>query len=214
MPSLSRSSTQPVSILNSHDMLFLIVLILQLYSFFLMYLPICCDLAIGERIRFIRNLRGMTQKYLGMAVGFPKRTADIRMAQYESGTRTPKDDLTNNLANALEISPQALDLPNIDSEIGLMHTLFALEDIYGIKIGEIDGEGCLRLDKNRSTTYVSMFEMLNAWRQEAAKLEAGKISKEEYDKWRYRYPAFDLAQRWAKVPSQELSDMLLDDLQK
>ena len=30
-------------------------------------------MAIGERIRFIRNLRGMTQKWLGQAVGFLKR---------------------------------------------------------------------------------------------------------------------------------------------
>jgi len=171
-------------------------------------------MAIGERIRFIRNLRGMTQKYLGMAIGFPERTADIRMAQYESGTRTPKDDLTNSLANVLEVSPQALDLPNIDSEIGLMHTLFALEDIYGIKIGEIDGEVCLRLDKNRGTTYVSMFEMLNAWQQEAAKLDAGEITKEKYDQWRYKYPEFDTTQRWAKVPSQELRDALVKELNK
>ena len=28
-------------------------------------------MAIGERIRFFRNLRGMTQKYLGQVVGFP-----------------------------------------------------------------------------------------------------------------------------------------------
>jgi transcriptional regulator with XRE-family HTH domain len=171
-------------------------------------------MAIGERIRFIRNLRGMTQKYLGMAIGFPERTADIRMAQYESGTRTPKDDLTNNLANVLEVSPKALDLPNIDSEIGLMHTLFALEDIYGIKVGEIEGEVCLRLDKHRGTTYVSMFDMLNAWRQEAAKLETGEITKAQYDQWRYRYPEFDTTQRWAKVPSQELSDALINKLNK
>ena len=46
-------------------------------------------MAIGERIRFFRNLRGMTQKYLGTVVGFPEKTADIRMAQYESGSRTP-----------------------------------------------------------------------------------------------------------------------------
>ena len=39
-------------------------------------------MAIGERIRFIRNLRGMTQKWLGQAVGFPPKTADVRMAQY------------------------------------------------------------------------------------------------------------------------------------
>ena len=55
-------------------------------------------MAIGERIRFIRNLRGMTQKYLGMAAGFDEKTADVRMAQYESGTRTPKADLTKTLA--------------------------------------------------------------------------------------------------------------------
>ena len=58
-------------------------------------------MAIGERIRFFRNLRGMTQKYLGQVVGFPEKTADIRMAQYESGSRTPKAELTENLAGAL-----------------------------------------------------------------------------------------------------------------
>ena len=31
-------------------------------------------MAIGERIHFFRTLRGMTQKYLGMAVGFPERS--------------------------------------------------------------------------------------------------------------------------------------------
>ena len=55
------------------------------------------NMAIGERIRFIRNLRGMTQKFLGLQVGFSGRTADIRMAQYESGSRTPKADLVEQL---------------------------------------------------------------------------------------------------------------------
>ena len=91
-------------------------------------------MAIGERIRFFRNLRGMTQKYLGTVVGFPEKTADIRMAQYESGSRTPKADLTNKLAEVFEISPQALSVPDIDSYIGLMHTLFTLEDRYGLTI--------------------------------------------------------------------------------
>jgi len=71
-------------------------------------------MAIGERIRFIRNLRGMTQKYLGTLAGFPEKTADIRMAQYEAGTRTPKEDLTKALAGALDVSPLALNVPDID----------------------------------------------------------------------------------------------------
>ena len=87
-----------------------------------------------------------------MAVGFPEKSADVRLAQYETGTRSPKADLTAELAKVLEVSPQALNVPDIDSYTGLMHTLFALEDIYGLKIGEIDGEVCLRLDKSKKMT--------------------------------------------------------------
>ena len=70
-------------------------------------------MAIGERIRFFRNLRGMTQKYLGIKLGFSERTADIRMAQYEAGTRTPKASMVESLAYVLEVSPQALILITI-----------------------------------------------------------------------------------------------------
>lgn len=85
-------------------------------------------MAISERIHFFRLMRGMTQKYLGTAIGFPEKSADVRLAQYETGTRKPKADLTNALAQVLDVSPQALDVPDIDSYIGLMHTLFTLEE--------------------------------------------------------------------------------------
>ena len=149
-------------------------------------------MAIGERIRFFRNLRGMTQKYLGQVVGFPEKTADIRMAQYESGSRTPKAELTENLAGALEVSPLALSVPDIDSYLGLMHTLFALEDIYGLKIDKLDDEVCIRLDKNRGTSYISLLERFTAWQKEAEKYRNGEISKEEYDHWRYTYPEVEV----------------------
>ena len=149
-------------------------------------------MAIGERIRFFRNLRGMTQKYLGQAVGFPEKTADIRMAQYESGSRTPKAELTENLAGALGVSPLALSVPDIDSYLGLMHTLFALEDIYGMKIDKLDDEVCIRLDKNRGTSYISLLERFTAWQKEAEKYRNGEISKEEYDHWRYTYPEVEV----------------------
>ena len=73
---------------------------------------------------FFRLLRGMTQKYLGMALGFPEKSADVRLAQYETGSRTPKADLTAALAQVLDVSPHALSVPDIDSYVGLMHTLF------------------------------------------------------------------------------------------
>ena len=149
-------------------------------------------MAIGERIRFFRNLKGMTQKFLGVKVGFPEKAADVRLAQYETGSRTPKPELTSALADALGVSTMALNIPDIDSELGLMHTLFALEDIYGFKIDKLDDELCIRLDKSRGKSYISLFERFTAWQKESEKYRNGKISKEEYDRWRYTYPEIEV----------------------
>lgn len=171
-------------------------------------------MAIGERINFFRNMRGMTQKYLGQLMGFPEKSADVRLAQYETGARTPKAELTTSLANALDVSPLALSVPDIDSYLGLMHTLFTLEDRYGLHIDEVDGEICLKVNVRKNKDAARLHEMLCGWHQIAAKLNAGEITQEEYDRWRYRYPEFDTTQRWVKVPSQGLSDMLIETLKE
>lgn len=88
----------------------------------------------GRRIRHYRMLRGMTQKALGIAAGFSPETADIRIAQYESGVRTPKHALLCTLAEALGVSPSALDIPRIKSHEVLKQLLLALEDEYGLTV--------------------------------------------------------------------------------
>ncbi|MCI9217631.1 MAG: transcriptional regulator, partial [Dorea sp.] len=105
---------------------------------------------------------------------------------------------------------QALDIPDIDSYIGLMHTLFALEDIYGLTISETDGEVCLKVNKDKNKDAAELLKMLSAWKEQADKLSVEEISREDYDQWRYNYPKFDTTQHWAKVPSKELSDTLVE----
>lgn len=165
-------------------------------------------MAIGERISFFRNLRGMTQKFLGIQVGFPERSADVRLAQYETGTRTPKADMTAALANVLDVSPSALAVPDIDTQIGLMHTLFALEDRYGLTVCEREGQTFLRIDVRQGSSALSLSRSISEWRKQADKLKAGEISKEEYDRWRYNYPKYDDSGAWVKVPSQKFSDRI------
>ena len=74
-----------------------------------------------------------------------------------------------------------LYVPDIDSQIGFMHTLVALEDIYGITVSEADGEVCLKADRNKGANAECLTE-------QATKLETGEISKEQYEQWRYNYP--------------------------
>ena len=172
-------------------------------------------MAIGERIHFFRILRGMTQKYLGTIVGFPERSADVRLAQYETGTRKPKSELTAALAQVLDVSPKALDVPDIDSYVGLMHTLFTLEDRCGLEVCECEDEVHLRVHIHKGRDAAELHRMLSAWGALAAKLKAGEITKEEYDRWRYSYPKYDTSGQWHKItPSQELSDLLLADLKE
>ena len=130
---------------------------------------------IGKRIRYIRKKRNMTMKYLGVAVGLPESSADIRISQYESETRTPKDDLLFKIADELGVSPYTLSVPDLDSVIGVMHTLFILEDLYSFRF-TLDDCTSDRLKK-----------AINEWQGEYERYSKGEIGKEQYDNWRYNY---------------------------
>ena len=170
-------------------------------------------MAIGKRIHFFRTLRGMTQKYLGMALGFPEKSADVCLAQYENGSRTPKADVTAAPAKVLDVSPNALDVPGIDSDIGLMYTLFTLEDRYGLEVCECADEVHPRVHIHKGRDAAALHGMLAAWGAVAARLKAGEITREEYDRWRYYYPKYDTSGQWHKItPSQRLSALLLEEM--
>ena len=113
----------------------------------------------------------------------------------------------------MDVSPHALDVPDIDSYIGLMHTLFTLEDLYGLTVSESDEDICLKVDTSKGKDAHELRKMLYAWKEQADKLSSEEISKDKYDEWRYRYPEFDTTQTWAKVPSQALSDALVEMFQ-
>ena len=57
-------------------------------------------MAIGDNVsESFRKRKGLTQKELGVQLGFKESTADIRMAQYEAEKRVPKDDLIETLSS-------------------------------------------------------------------------------------------------------------------
>lgn len=63
-------------------------------------------MTVGDKIRKIRTFRGMTQKELGLAVGFEEKGADNRIAQYETNYRVPKRELLDKIAEALRVDRQ------------------------------------------------------------------------------------------------------------
>jgi transcriptional regulator with XRE-family HTH domain len=156
-------------------------------------------MAIAERINYFRNKCGMTMKHLGQRLGYAEKSADVRVAQYESGNRKPKEDTIHALAEIFDVAPAALDVPDIDSYIGIMHTLFVLEDQYDLSADLIDGEPVLRFGTDIKKRDF-LWNLFTSWAAEAARYRAGEISEEDYNAWRYHYPKFDKGNIWAKVP--------------
>ena len=156
-------------------------------------------MAIAERINYFRNKCGMTMKYLGQRLGYAEKSADVRVAQYESGNRKPKEDTIHAMAEIFAVAPAALNVPDIDSYIGIMHTLFVLEDQYDLSADLIDGEPILRFGTDIKKRDF-LWNLFTSWATEAARYHAGEISKEEYNDWRYHYPKSDKGNIWAEVP--------------
>ncbi len=66
---------------------------------------------VGERIRYYRKRQKMTPRELGEKSGFENR-GDVRIAQYENGSRVPKTGTLNRIAKALGIPPEELFCEN------------------------------------------------------------------------------------------------------
>ena len=109
-------------------------------------------LNMGKRIRHFRILCGMTQKALGVAVGFPQESADVRIAQYESRTRMPKRNLLYQIAKVLGVSPSELAVPRIKSNEELCCLLIALKNECGIVLSpqSDNAKAIFELRKERS----------------------------------------------------------------
>ena len=75
-------------------------------------------ITVGKKIQYLRKQQHMTQKQLGLAVGFSESTADVRIAQCESGARAPKAQLIHRIASGLEVDPIVLsvDIPETEEE--------------------------------------------------------------------------------------------------
>lgn len=109
-----------------------------------------------------------------------------RCKKYPS--KRPKEKLVNGLAEALGVSPEAIRVPDIDSFTGLMHTLFAIEDMYGLTILTSHGKPCLSMVGSAVPQQEGLSQYLQEWCDVKMDLLHGRISKTQYDDWRYNYP--------------------------
>lgn len=78
----------------------------------------------GKRLKIIRKRNKLTQLQLGILIGFNPCSADVRIAQYESHLRMPKQKIINKLVKVLNISECLLLSNHIDGIINIYIDLY------------------------------------------------------------------------------------------
>lgn len=156
--------------------------------------------SIGGKIKRIRELRGYTQKQLGIFCGFSQTSADVRIAQYEKNKKIPREKALNDIAKALGIDECALFDADMLPYNRMFHALFDIEDFHGLHpVKKEDGyylefSGHTTLDQDIHKHDFDDF--LAKWYEMYQKcLPTSTDTKEEKEKkaaeyvlWRYEYP--------------------------
>lgn len=134
---------------------------------------------IGEKIRKFRTEKGLSQRELAKMAGL----SEPAIRNYELGNRTPSDKQIGAIAGALDISPFAISNPDIESYIGVMHTLFALEEEYGATLVCEPGATYITFPAGSD-----LRSRLSDWGEVFSKSKDGSMTKEEYEEWKNTYP--------------------------
>lgn len=170
---------------------------------------------LGEKICFIREFRKMTQKELGLALGFTENP-QVRIAQYESGFRTPKREMLEKLAKVLDVHIYALD-PDLNGMFYIMMELLLWQEtkdpfLFSIITAQPregtkpSSEKHFAIERKITLEYTDptrlyelpptflhfpsafMGEALREWGLRQDELLRHKITYEEYIEWKLNWP--------------------------
>lgn len=165
------------------------------------------NMELGQKIKKIRMSRGMTQRELGIRLGYGRESADVRIAQYESGARVPKRETLSLMADILEVNILNFIRPHPGSAEDLMQLFFWLDEenrdavqLFAIETGRGKTDG----DSHSVTEfypdaeggqpavgirfeYGKMEEYLQEWLEKKQQFINQEISEKEYLEWKWNW---------------------------
>lgn len=179
--------------------------------------------SIGWKIRKIREYRGWSQKELGLRCGFSETTADVRIRQYESNKKVPRERALKALCEALQIDEAALYDFDINFHNRHYHALFDLEEFYGLRPVQVNNHYYLDFGEfykfnSFRDGYMENRQFLEQWLQKREEcIQNNKYVSEEaetdYDMWRYEYPLNVAEQNTEHLQMLYRKRMLEEELQ-
>ena len=112
-------------------------------------------MTVGQRIKRMREQRGLTQKYVAQEAGINPALLQL----YEYGKRNPKDDQLKKIAAAIGVDPVALRPPKIETNTELLYALREIAESFGTVLVQDEGKSVyVKLDGLRLVSNIDPSE--------------------------------------------------------
>lgn len=167
-------------------------------------------MTIGKKIKRIREFRAITQRELGLALGYPEASASVRVAQYESNKRVPKKDTIIKISEILKCN--FISIYDNEEDMGMaeytMQQFFWLEESTGYSLilfplemyNNKDDESIVSGKYNFHTfdggcppvgfilNYTLVNDFMVEWATRYREYRSKEITWSEYFEWKINWP--------------------------
>lgn len=140
-----------------------------------------------NKIKLVRRHRGLTQQQLGILIDI-KNGAANRIAQYETGYRTPKAEIVEKIAKVLNVREETFYMPN-DTIVDLIRTLIWYDWEHSLPFQDFgDSTQCFLLRIRLSCSHPAVKALLADWQIHRTAFENGRITSSDYLEWMLQWP--------------------------
>ena len=126
----------------------------------------------GTRLNYLRKLRSMTMKALGMRMGFDEKAASCRIAQWEQGFRNLSPESSDSLAKILNVAPARLAQPPENPVDALIEYFLWLDEAH---------------DANFYGEMARLSDFLSQYWNKRSLLSSGEMSVEAFREWKLHW---------------------------
>lgn len=145
-------------------------------------------MTLGEKIRRLRKIRGLSAKRLGEICGI----SEVTVNKYERNVIKPKDDILEQLKITLGTSAAMLMRePDFDNPLCVMQFFFELEEKYGLWFEKCGDDYVLCFHKGEYQAPDTLLDFIDSWilkREEVQNhLMKDSITLEEFIETKNKY---------------------------
>jgi len=170
----------------------------------------------GSKLKYVRVFRGLTQRALGVLMGYEEKSADVRIRHYEIGINIPRKPILSMLADVLDVNVINFHVEETGSLEHVMQILFWLDEINpstfnpiqlekvprkkGLMMNPEHDESDLTVKYHDSDYWpanapmaiwfdsIALNSYVQEWMERKRELQAKLITRDEYFEWKLNWP--------------------------